>query len=146
MSKRMPWGLSLACVWLAGAAWGAVTVTQFTGSPSQPGTATLTFDASASAREIWVGWAGEDKGGALADWPDNERVAVLAANATSATVTLPPAATGAAVGRFFLVAAGGTYPVSWIRSTSRQAIDTGVLPDYTTKAVVDVQLDDVNTT
>lgn len=142
MSKFIPVLLVAGAVSSA----SALELTSFSGSPSMPGSATLSFSAASTPRELWYAWDGSDKGDALAAWPLNERVAVVAANATTATVTLPPNAVGAASGRFFLVAAGGSYDVGWIRTAGGAAIDTGELADPQTKIVADFELDDLETT
>ena len=63
----------------------ALTVTATNGVESL----TLTFDAAADARELWVAWDDADKGAGFADWAESERVAIVAADETSLTVALP---------------------------------------------------------
>lgn len=133
---------------LVGLVWSAsaLELTSFTGSSNVPGSATVSFSAAESARELWFAWGGSDQGSTLDSWSQNERVATVAAGATTATVELPPCAKGASFGRFFLVAAGGTYDVGWIRTTGREAIDTGVLVDPQTAITADFEFDDLTTT
>ena len=102
---------------------------------------TLTFDAVAEARELWCAWDDADKGAGFADWAASERVAIVAADATTLTVVLPNDARRAAYARFFLFAGGASYPCAFIRGTGTQCIDTGFNPTPNTAIGIDALLE-----
>ena len=112
----------LAAVALRAAA--ALTVTATNGVESL----TLTFDAAADARELWCAWDDADKGAGFADWAESERVAIVAADATTLTVALPNDARRAAYARFFLFAGGASYPCAFIRGTVNRSSSSKSMP------------------
>ena len=112
--RKMSFVAAFAAV--AMGATAALTVTGTNGVDSL----TLTFDAAADARELWCAWDDADKGAGFADWAESERVAIVAADATTLTVELPNDARRAAYARFFLFAGGASYPCTFIRGTGAQ--------------------------
>lgn len=134
-----------AAMLLAVAGRAAIVVTDFKGSPNAPGTATLAFSASSSARELWCAWDGADRGADFSAWASNGRMGVVAAQATTCTAELPEGAKGASAARFFLVPANGTYAVEHIRSTGEQCIDTGVKVTPAMAVSAEVELLDMKT-
>lgn len=130
---------------MAVACRAAIVVNDFKGSPNRPGTATLTFGAASSVRELWCAWDGADRGADFSAWASNGRVAIVPAQATTVTAELPEGAKGASAARFFLVPANGTYAVEHIRSTGKQCIDTGVCISPTMAVSVEVELVDTTT-
>lgn len=128
---------------MAVAGRAAIVVTDFKGSPNAPGTATLSFDAAASARELWCAWDGADRGADFSAWASNGRMGVVAAQATTFTAELPEGAKGASAARFFLVPVDGTYALDHIRSTGAQCIDTGVKVAPAMAVSAEVELVDV---
>lgn len=137
----------LGVAWLYGflVAQAGVTLTELKGSASVPGTATFAVDASGSARELWCAWAEADKGTSFADWPANERVCVVPANATTLTATLPSNARKGTVARFFLFPAGQSYAVDYLTFTGSQCIDTGIVPDPTIAISAEFEMEDMTT-
>ena len=109
------------------------------------GSLTLAFDAAADARELWCAWDSADKGAGFADWAESERVAIVAANATTATVALPNDARRAAYARFFLFAGGASYPCAFIRGTGTQYFNTGYFATPKTSIGVEFELEDLFT-
>lgn len=130
---------------MAAAGRAAIVVTDFKGSPNAPGTATLAFDASSSARELWCAWDGADRGADFSAWASNGRMGVVAAQSTAFTGELPEGAKGASAARFFLVPPNGTYALDHVRSTGTQCIDTGVKVSPTMSVSAEVELTDVKT-
>lgn len=123
----------------------AIVVDDFKGSPNMPGTATLTFGASSSVRELWCTWDATDRGADFSAWASNGRVATVPAQATTVTAELPEGSKGALAARFFLVPANGTYAVEHIRSTGKQCIDTGIKISPTMAVSAEVELVDTKT-
>ena len=134
MKRLLTIGIMAALTFRAAA---ALTVTATNGVESL----TLAFDAAADARELWVAWDDADKGAGFADWAESERVAIVAADATTLTVALPAFARRAAFARFFLFAGGASYPCAFIRGTGTQCIDTGFTPTPQTAISIDAQLE-----
>lgn len=126
-------------------AQAGVTLTALKGSASTPDTATFSVDASSSARELWCAWADADKGTSFANWPANERVCVVPANATTLTAALPPNARKGAVARFFLFPAGQSYAVDYLTFSGSQCIDTGIVPDSTIAISAEFEMEDMTT-
>jgi len=122
-------------------ATAALTVTGTNGVDSL----TLTFDAAADARELWCAWDDADKGAGFADWAESERVAIVAADATTLTVELPNDARRAAYARFFLFAGGASYPCAFVRSANQAYINTGYFVGPNSAVSADYMMEDLVT-
>ena len=137
-------GLAYACLAAFGLCCAAraatVSVSAFKGTVYAPGEATLAFTGVSAAHEVWVAWDDADKGADMSVWAGNERLGTIAAGAASATFKLPPAARPGRVARFFLLAAGGTYPVEYVRCDGQQYVNTGIFPDPHVAVSMDFKL------
>ena len=142
--KRMSFVFTLAAVAASATLPAAtVSVSSFKGTVYSPGEATLAFSGVSAAQEVWVAWDDEDKGDDMSAWAKNERLGTIVAGATSASYKLPPDARSGRVARFFLLPAGGTYPVEYVRCDGKQYINTGVFPDPHVAVSMDFKLNSV---
>ncbi len=142
--KRMSFVVGLAAVAVSTTLPAAtVSVSSFKGTVYSPGEATLAFSGVSAAQEVWVAWDDEDKGDDMSTWAKNERLGTIVAGATSASYKLPPDARSGRVARFFLLPAGGTYPVEYVRCDGKQYINTGVFPDPHVAVSMDFKLNSV---
>ena len=122
-----------------------VSVSGFHGTVYGPGEATLAFTGVDAAQELWVAWDDADKGADISQWKESEQLDTIASGTTSASYRLPDDARPGRAARFFLFPTGGTYPLTYIRSTGTQYIDTGVYPDPHTAVSMTFLLDDMDT-
>ena len=122
-----------------------VSVSSFKGTVYGPGEATLAFTGVDAAQELWVAWDDADKGTDITQWKESEQLDTIASGTTSASYRLPDDARPGRAARFFLFPTGGTYPLTYIRSTGTQYIDTGVYPDPHTAVSMTFLLDDMDT-
>ena len=141
--------LAGACLAAVGACCAAraatVSVSSFKGTVYGPGEATLAFTGVNAAQELWVAWDDADKGADISQWKESEQLDTIASGTTSASYRLPDDARPGRAARFFLFPTDGTYPLTYIRSTGTQYIDTGVYPDPHTAVSMTFLLDDMDT-
>lgn len=111
----------------------------------------VTFEAgeSGDTHALYIAYDTEDKGDNIANWAALQRGCVVADDATSATIPVSPLLTGAGytVCRVFLTTSAAPYDtlIESLRQTGTQYIDTGIYPNYTSVAVMDVKLDSNST-
>ena len=111
----------------------------------------VTFEAgeSGDSHALYIAYDTEDKGGDIASWAALQRGCNVAADATAATIPVSPLLTGEGykVCRVFLTTSSAPYDtlIESLRQTGTQYIDTGIKPNATSVAVMDVALDS-NTT
>ena len=144
--KKMSFTFGLAAVAASATLQAAtVSVSSFKGTVYGPGEATLAFTGVNAAQELWVAWDDADKGADISQWKESEQLDTIASGTTSASYRLPDDARPGRAARFFLFPTGGTYPLTYIRSTGTQYIDTGVYPDPHTAVSMTFLLDDMDT-
>ena len=147
--------LSIAFLFVTSAAWASAAARSITGVERivSDGAVSLkvTFEAGESGDKhaLYIAYDTEDKGASLANWAALQRGCVVADDATSATIPVSPILTGEGykVCRVFLTTSSAPYDtqIEYLRQTGSQYIDTGIYPDYTTVAVMDVEMLDTTT-
>ena len=111
----------------------------------------VTFESGepGDSHALYIAYDTEDKGGDIANWAELQRGCNVAVDATSATIPVSPLLTGKGytVCRVFLTTSVAPYDtqIEYLRQTGSQYIDTGIYPDYTTVAVMDVEMLDTTT-
>ena len=111
----------------------------------------VTFEAGepGDSHALYIAYDTEDKGADISSWTALQRGCNVAADATSATIPVSPLLTdaGYTVCRVFLTTSAAPYDtqLEYLRQSGTQYIDTGICPDYTTIAVMDVSLDSNST-
>ena len=116
---------------------------------SKSGSATIlnvTFEAGSpgDSHALYLAYAPSDMGTSIADWPVFQRVKIVGADETSATVVPQFIGDGNTVCRAFLVENAYPFdtPVEAIRQTGTQYIDTEINPGPTTFASLDFKFDE----
>ena len=106
----------------------------------------VTFEAGSSgdSHALYLAYAPSDMGTSIADWPVFQRVKIVGADETSATVVPQFIGDGNTVCRAFLVENAYPFdtPVEAIRQTGTQYIDTEINPGPTTFASLDFKFDE----
>ena len=106
----------------------------------------VTFEAGepGDSHALYLAYAPLDMGTSIADWPVFQRVKIVGADETSATVIPQFIGDGNTVCRAFLVENAYPFdtPVEAIRQTGTQYIDTEIKPGPTTFASLDFKFDE----
>lgn len=106
----------------------------------------VTFEAGSpgDSHALYLAYAPSDMGTSIADWPVFQRVKIVGADETSATVVPQFIGDGNTVCRAFLVENAYPFdtPVEAIRQTGTQYIDTEIKPGPTTFASLDFKFDE----
>ena len=106
----------------------------------------VTFEAGdpGDKHALYIAYDTEDKGETITDWAELQRGCNVADDATFATIPVSPLLTskGYKVCRVFLTTSSAPYDtqIEYLRQSGTQYIDTGICPDYTTVAVMDVEM------
>ena len=106
----------------------------------------VTFEAGSpgDSHALYLAYAPLDMGTSIADWPVFQRVKIVGADETSATIVPQFIGDGNTVCRAFLVENAYPFdtPVEAIRQTGTQYIDTEIKPGPTTFASLDFKFDE----
>ena len=106
----------------------------------------VTFEAGepGDSHALYIAYDMEDKGADISSWATLQRGCNVSADATSATIPVSPLLTGEGykVCRVFLTTSSAPYDtqLEYLRQSGTQYIDTGICPNGTSVAVMDVEM------
>ena len=154
MTKTLCSSIAAACAFVLSTAMPAqarsITGVELVSSAGEM-SLNVTFEAGepGDSHALYIAYDTEDKGADISSWAALQRGCNVAADATAATIPVSPLLKGAGytVCRVFLTTSAAPYDtqLEYLRQSGTQYIDTGIRPDYTTIAVMDVSLDSNST-
>jgi hypothetical protein len=154
MTKTLCSSIAAACAFVLSTAMPAearsITGVELVSSAGEM-SLNVTFEAgeAGDSHALYIAYDMEDKGADISSWAALQRGCNVAADATAATIPVSPLLTdaGYTVCRVFLTTSAAPYDtqLEYLRQSGSQYIDTGICPDYTTIAVMDVSLDSNST-
>ena len=149
MTKTLCSSIAAACAFVLSTAMPAearsITGVELVSSAGEM-SLNVTFEAGepGDSHALYIAYDMEDKGADISSWAALQRGCNVSADATSATIPVSPLLTdaGYTVCRVFLTTSAAPYDtqLEYLRQSGTQYIDTGICPDGTSVAVMDVEM------